>query len=208
MQREDRGPNVLDRLVETVHGAHDASGHLGVVDQADCALQRHSGREQTLDHQVVQVPRDALPFLERAEACDVAAPLGQLEGDGGLQGELDDDRDGLGRERWRTVLTPQPEHAADRTGGAHRRGEVGTARQQRPPLPGAARVVGESLGDRRQSGLEREIGQGGAGGGLGVVEALGAVPDGELDPQRAVRPGSSTATSSASAISLPGPRPG
>ena len=55
LQREDRGPDVPDRVVHGVHGVAEPLGHLGPGDHGQRALQRHPGRVEPLDDQVVQV---------------------------------------------------------------------------------------------------------------------------------------------------------
>ena len=64
LQGEDRRPDLPDRLVQGIHRAADPVRHLRPGDQRHSALQRHPGRVEPLDHQVVQVAGDPVPVLE------------------------------------------------------------------------------------------------------------------------------------------------
>ena len=61
----DRGAEIADRLVEVVDDALDPNAHIGIgTDDRRNRLERHSRREQSLDHCVVEVAGDALAVLE------------------------------------------------------------------------------------------------------------------------------------------------
>ena len=134
-QAEDRRPDDLDGLVEVVHRPRHAFGGLLVLDEAACALQGHTGGEQPLDRQVVQVPGDSVAVLEHGDLLGVLAAFRQLHGDGGLGGE---GLEGLGL--LRREHGGRPASRASRTTPRTPARPCRSARRQRARVPRSAVV--------------------------------------------------------------------
>ena len=110
VQGEDGRADLPDRLVEVGDGLLDAGPRVRVGDERLHAHERHRGREQALDHHVVQVARDAVAVLEHAHLLGAPVEPRVLDRDARGRGERDDGRLVLGRELRRGVLAARPGH--------------------------------------------------------------------------------------------------
>ena len=73
LEPEDRGADLLDRHVERIDRTVDPirGGGRITARQRDRRLERHAGREQALDHRVVQVASDALAILQESDITNL-----------------------------------------------------------------------------------------------------------------------------------------
>jgi hypothetical protein len=86
-EREYRGPDLLDRLVELVDGAREALLDDLLVHSRSDALQTESRGEQPLDDMIMEIARNAPPIYQDAEPLLISSSVAQLQGDGSLTRE-------------------------------------------------------------------------------------------------------------------------
>jgi hypothetical protein len=84
LEREDRGADLPNRVVELVDGACEALVNGLVVNGRGNTLQAEASGEQSLNHVVVQVARNAVPILKDTESLLVGSRVAELQGDGRL----------------------------------------------------------------------------------------------------------------------------
>ena len=90
---EDHGADLAHRGIELVDRLVDASPRLAIGDQPPGALERQPGREQALDHRVVEITGDPLLIFQPAQTLAVLAGVLELQRHAGLRGEGRDDVD-------------------------------------------------------------------------------------------------------------------
>jgi hypothetical protein len=86
-EREDRGPDLLDRLVEFLDGAGEALRDDLVVHGRRDALQTESGGEELLDDVIMEVARNALAIYQDTEPLLISSRVAEFQGDGSLTRE-------------------------------------------------------------------------------------------------------------------------
>ena len=86
LQREDGAADLSDRLVQVDDGLLDALDFVG-RHSTQRTFERHAGREEALDHEIVQVARDAVAVAEHRKLLPVGGCLTETEGDHGLTSE-------------------------------------------------------------------------------------------------------------------------
>src|SRR5579859_3954096 len=79
LESEDRGADLLDGLIELVDRTDDLLTGVRFDDRTTRTLKREADREQTLDHDVVQVARDAFAILSQRQPGVIAAVLREFE---------------------------------------------------------------------------------------------------------------------------------
>ncbi len=175
LQREDRRPDVPDRVVHGVDGVAHPVGHLVPGDHGHHALQRHAGGVQPLDDQVVQVPGDPVPVLEHRQLLGVGPAGRQFQRDRRLRGEGGDHALGALRQRQFALAAGHGQHAAHVAGRAEREqhggpdvphrapGDLGGPLVDREVLHRDRLAGGEHLAGQRPAGREHQSpGLGGA----------------------------------------------
>ena len=86
-EREDGPPDVLDGVVQIVHGPLQPSRELRVLRHPAGPLEAEPDREEPLDDEVVKVSPDPVTVLEQGQSLLVAARPGHLDRERRLLGE-------------------------------------------------------------------------------------------------------------------------
>ena len=72
MEREDRAPDLPDRVVELRHGTRQTLINSVIVDRRGNALQAKTSRKQPLNDMIMQIARNAVAILEDAQRPEPA----------------------------------------------------------------------------------------------------------------------------------------